>query len=224
MTRDNSPKERQRKQLERKLGKRAGYDRILIVSEGSKTEPQYFKEIRAAYRLQTANVEVQPSELGTQPIQVVEYARELFAHGNPHRKIRPQVYEQVYAVFDRDDHPSYFEALELANSLDGKLRNDVKQPVRFYAVASVPCFELWLLLHYEEIQHSLHRDDVISRLKQYIPGYTKGESGNFEITRKFLDGAQARAQKLAIQGHAFDDTKPYTDIGKLVGLLLSLKI
>ena len=37
MGRDDSPKERQRKQLERKLGRRASYDRILIVSEGSRT-------------------------------------------------------------------------------------------------------------------------------------------------------------------------------------------
>jgi hypothetical protein len=36
---DNSPKERQRRQLERKLNQRTSYDRILIVSEGSKTEP-----------------------------------------------------------------------------------------------------------------------------------------------------------------------------------------
>ena len=43
MARDNSPRERQRKQLERKLGRRASYDRILIVSEGSKTEPNYFR-------------------------------------------------------------------------------------------------------------------------------------------------------------------------------------
>ncbi len=71
MARDNSPKERQQKQLERKQGRRASYDRILIVSEGSKTEPNYFREIRAAYRLHTANVEVRPSELGTAPIQVV---------------------------------------------------------------------------------------------------------------------------------------------------------
>lgn len=54
MARDNSTAERQKKQLERKLGQRASYDRILIVSEGSKTEPNYFKDIRAAYRLQTA--------------------------------------------------------------------------------------------------------------------------------------------------------------------------
>ena len=76
MARDNSPKERQKKQLERKLSRRASNDRILIVSEGSKTEPNYFSEIRAAYRLHTANVEVRPSELGSAPIQVVQYARD----------------------------------------------------------------------------------------------------------------------------------------------------
>ena len=55
MARDNAPKERQQKQLERKQARRASYDRILVVSEGSKTEPNYFREIRAAYRLHTAN-------------------------------------------------------------------------------------------------------------------------------------------------------------------------
>ena len=107
MARDNSPKERQKKQLERKLGSRASYDRILIVSEGSKTEPNYFKEIRAAYRLQTANVEVQPGELGTEPIQVVQYARALFENGDHRKQIQPRAFERVYAVFDRDDHRTY---------------------------------------------------------------------------------------------------------------------
>ena len=103
MARDNSPWERQRKQLERKLNRRASYDRILIVSEGSKTEPNYFREIRAANRLHTANVEVQPSEMGTSPIQVVKYARELFENGDRHKHIQPRAFEQVYTVFDRDD-------------------------------------------------------------------------------------------------------------------------
>ena len=78
MGRDNHPKERQQKQLERKQGRRASYDRILIVSEGSRTEPNYFLEIRATHRLHTANVVVRPGELGTAPTQVVQYAQELF--------------------------------------------------------------------------------------------------------------------------------------------------
>jgi hypothetical protein len=54
-------------------------------------------------------------------------------------------------VFDRDDHASYFEALRAAESLDRKLKNDANQFIRFQAIASVPSFELWLLLHYEDI-------------------------------------------------------------------------
>ena len=143
MARDDSPKERQQKQLERKLGRRASYDRILIVSEGSKTEPSYLSEIRAAYRLHTANVEVRPSELGTAPIQVVQYAQALFEQGDRHKNIQARAFEQVYAVFDLDDHDSYFPALRLAESLDGKLKNEAKQFISFQAIASVPCFELW---------------------------------------------------------------------------------
>ncbi len=111
MARDNSPKERQRQQLERKASRRASYDRILVVSEGSKTEPNYFKEIRAEYRLHTANVEVQPSQLGTAPIQVVKYARQLFEEGDRHKRIPRRAFEQVYAVFDRDDHDPLFRAV-----------------------------------------------------------------------------------------------------------------
>lgn len=54
MGRDDQPKERQRRQLERKIGRRPGFDRLLIVSEGSRTEPGYFREIIADHRLPSA--------------------------------------------------------------------------------------------------------------------------------------------------------------------------
>ena len=203
MARDHHPRQRQRMQLERKQNQRASYDRILIVSEGSKTEPLYFKEIRAAHRLHTANVEVQPSELGTEPIQVVQYARDLFENGDAHKRIRPRAFEQVYAVFDRDDHRTYFDALKLAAALDGKMRNDAKQAVVFRAIASIPSFELWLLLHYEDIQHPLHRDEVMRRLKIHIPEYGKGSRGSFAATRHNLTIAAQRAVRLATRSTAF---------------------
>lgn len=223
MGRDNSPEERQRKQLERKLGQRASYDRILIVSEGSKTEPNYFGEMRAAYRLHTANVEVRPSELGTAPIQVVQYAKELFENGDRHKHIPPRAFEQVYAVFDRDDHGSYRDALKLAAALDGKLRNDNKQPITFRAIASVPSFELWLLLHYEDIQAPIHRDEVMQRLKQHVPGYDKGAGSAFATTRDRLDIATQRAQVLAARFNAYTEPDPYTAIVDLVMLLTTLR-
>lgn len=223
MGRDNAPKERQRAQLERKQACRASYDCILIVSEDSKTEPNYFCEIRHTYRLHTANTTVQPCEWGTTPLQVVRYARELFENGDLHKQIQPRAFEQVYAVFDRDDHANYFDALQLATSLNNKLRNDLKQPVRFTAIASVPSFELWLLLHYADIQAPIHRDEVMRRLKQHIPAYEKGASNTFAATKTLLETATRRAQALAARYDAHDGSNPYTAVGDLVARLTMLR-
>ena len=175
-----------------------------------------------AHKLHTANVQVRPSELGTEPTQVVQYARDLFEHGDVHKRIGKRSFEQVFAVFDRDDHKSYFDALKLAASLDKKLRNDNNQPVVFRAIASVPCFELWLLLHYEDILHPLHRDEVMLRLKKYIPSYEKGMDKIFLNTQDKLDIAIKRARKLE-HNTALDGREPFTDIVQLVDLLNSLR-
>lgn len=223
MGRDNQPKDRQLRRKAAKEARRASYARILIVTEGSKTEPLYLEEIRAAHQLHSANVEVQPGQLGTAPIQVVQYARQLFEVGDLHKGIRPKSFDQVYAVFDRDDHGSYFNALDLAKSLDGKLRNDDRQPVRFKAIASIPSFELWLLLHYEDVQAPIHRDEVMERLKQHIHGYEKGAGGAFATTRDRLETAAQRAQALADKFNAYTDPEPFTALHKLVTLLTTLR-
>lgn len=223
MGRDNQAKDRQLRRKAAREARRASYARILIVTEGSKTEPLYLEEIRAAYQLHSANVEVQPGQLGTAPIQVARYARQLFEEGDLHKGIRPRSFDQVYVVFDRDDHDSYFNALGLAESLDGKLRNDDRQPVSFKAIASIPSFELWLLLHYEDIQTPPHRDEVMARLKQHIPGYDKGAGSAFATTRDRLATATQRAQALAEKFNAYNDPEPYTALHELVTVLIMLR-
>jgi hypothetical protein len=223
MGRDNQAKDRQLRRKATKESRRASYARILIVTEGSKTEPLYLEEIRAAHQLHSANVEVQPGQLGTAPIQVVRYAQQLFEEGDLYKGIRPKSFDQVYAVFDRDDHDSYFNALNLAKSLDAKLRNDDRQPVSFKAIASIPSFELWLLLHYEDIHAPIHRDAVMVRLKQHIPGYEKGAGGAFATTRNQLETAVQRAQALAVKFNAYTDPEPFTALHKLVTLLTTLR-
>ena len=223
MARDNSPKIRQRAHLARKHNQRASYDRVLIVSEGSKTEPLYFKEIKNTYRLRTANVEVHPCALGTEPIQVVRYAQQLFERGDVHKRIRAKGFEKIFAVFDRDDHQSYFDALKISESLDQKLRNDANQRVAFKAIASVPCFELWLLLHFEDVHHLLHRDEILRRLKQHMPSYSKGAGQSFAATKQCLNLATQRAKNLNTLSSTFDDTMPSTAIVELVTLLVELE-
>ncbi len=224
MGKDNQPKVRQAAQLARKAGRRAGYNRILIVSEGSKTEPLYLGEIRMEYRLHTTNVQVQPSQFGTTPLQVVEYAEHLFVDGDETKNIQPGAFEQIYAVFDRDDHTTYHNALTKSAALDRrKLRNDLNHPVRFAAIASVPCFELWLLLHFEDVLAPLHRTEVYHRLRQYLPGYDKGQAGHYTQTCQHLDVAAQRAKHLTELTTAYNGVEPYTDLHRLVHLLTTLK-
>ena len=223
MGKDNQPKARQLARKVHKQARRAQYARILIVSEGSKTEPHYFREIQTAYGLHSANVQVQPSELGTAPIQVVRYAQQLFETGDLQKRIPPRSFDQVYAVFDRDDHASYFDALNVAQSLNYTLRNDEKQPASFQAIASIPSFELWLLLHYEDILAPIHRDEVMARLRQHILAYEKGAGGAFATTHDRLATATHRARALAAKFNAYTDPEPFTALHELVTLLVSLR-
>lgn len=223
MGRDNQPKARQLRRKIVKAAERASYSRILIVTEGSKTEPLYLEEIRATYQLHSANVEVQPGQRGTAPIQVVCYAQDLFKNGNLHKGIRAKSFDQVYAVFDRDNHNSYFQALDLVKSLDGKMRNDEGQPTSFKAIASIPSFELWLLLHYEDIRAPLHRDEVLRRLRQHFPNYIKGAGNAFATTRNQLDVAAQRAEALAARFTADNAPEPFTAVVELVRLLTTLR-
>lgn len=222
MARDNHPRQRQAQKLARKKGKRAPYERILIVCEGSKTEPLYFKEIRQHYRLQTANIKILPSKQGTDPLHVVKSAKDLFEKGD-YPSILPGAFEKVYAVFDRDEHKHYHDALKYAENLNDKLRNDEKSLISFEAIASVPNFEIWLLLHFEDIQHALRRNEVIDRLKKHLTEYQKGQGGHFALTKNFLHKALDRADKLTKANNAYDVEASYTDVGKLVERLTTLK-
>jgi hypothetical protein len=223
MGRDNQPKHRQARDLRRRKDWRAPYQRVLIVCEGEKTEPLYLGEIRQEHKLASANVQVWPSALGTEPLQVVAYAEQLLRHGDRAKGIEPLSFDRVFAVFDRDDHATYHAALAKADSLNGKIRNDVREPVVFQAAASVPCFEIWLLWHFEDVLAPIHRAEVYARLRVHLPAYEKGQGNHFAATKDRLDAANARAIAAALATTAHDGHQPYTDTHTLVSLLITLR-
>ncbi len=224
MSKDKQPKHRQAaRELRRRVAQRKPADRVLIVCEGAKTEPLYFGEIRQALRLPTANVQVQPAAYGTEPLQVVSYAEALFLSGDRALGIAPRSFDRVVTVFDRDEHRTYHDALERVAALGGRMRSDENQRVPVEAVASVPCFELWLLLHFEDVRAPLHRDDALRRLRVHLPGYAKGQGGQWAATQARLDVASLRAEKLAAVASAFDGEQPFTGMHTLVRRLKQLK-
>jgi hypothetical protein len=224
MGKDSQPKDRQlAREIRRKQSMRGLFERVLIVCEGEKTEPNYLNDIRTHYKLQTANVVVRSSELGTAPIQVVQYAEQLFRNGDLHKKIEAREFDRIYAVFDRDDHASYHEALAYCQYMDGQLKNKDRQNVPLIAIPSVPCFELWLLLHFEDVLTPLHRTEVYQRLRKHLPSYDKGCFGYWQQTLHLLPDAHRRANQLMQAHRATDDEQPCTGMGQLVSYLTELK-
>jgi RloB-like protein len=186
----------------------------LIVCEGKKTEPNYFEEMRILARLPSIHVRIAHSNLGTEPIQVVESAIGAFQE--------TKEFDKVYAVFDRDDHPTYANAIHKADAHKSKLKNDERKVAEFCAVPSVPCFEFWLLLHFENITALFHRDEIFQRLRKHLPEYAKNANDTFGKTQQFLGIAMARASSLRGQFQRLPGNDPYTEVDILVATLKSL--
>jgi hypothetical protein len=207
---------RNARDLKRKSGKRPPYDRVLIVCEGEKTEPQYFEEIRKINRVPAVHVRVLHSQHGTEPRQVVDYAEAKFRESGE--------YELVCAVFDRDDHKTYVNALDRAAQLDHALLNDEKQAVPFLAVPSVPCFELWLLLHFDDVQAFFPRGEIFKRLKKHLAKYEKGMKGTYAATQEYFEKASQRAARLRQRNNPRPGTEPHTNVDEIVAKLQSIVV
>ena len=122
--------------LARRKSKRAPYDRVLIVCEGSKTEPNYLQELIDHLELNSANIAIDGSS-DSSPISVVRYAKRRYTE----EKHYNDSFDRVFCVFDKDTHTTYQQALmEVV---------EFRRPKVFQAIQSVPCFEYWLLLHFE---------------------------------------------------------------------------
>lgn len=221
---DNQAKHRQAsRDLSRKKAKRDTYERLLIICEGEKTEPQYLNEIKNELKLRTAHVQVFQSPLGTTPLQVVNGAEHIFLNGDLSRDIRPREFDRIFVVFDRDSHQTYFNALARVNSLNNHYLNDDEELTPFHAIPSIPCFELWLLFHFQNMQSPIQRSDVYKLIGKYLPGYEKGSKGHWQNTKENLDVATKRSMVQIGLAQPIAGVGPSTAMHDLVLHLLHLK-
>lgn len=198
-------------------------ERILIVTEGEATEPLYFSYLIEDYKLSTADVKV-TGDGHSCPYHVVTDAEKLYEKSLSNKK----AYDKVFCVIDKDSHTRYEDALMHMKTLDSDI---------FYLINSIPCFELWLLLHYEytiksfdktakrSICESLIKDD----LRRHLPNYEKNISNltKDELEYIFNDDNIKDAITHAEKGlsyckkHYVDN--PSTKIHNLVSILQELR-
>lgn len=136
--------------------------RILIVCEGRVTEREYFRDLKRAVR--NPLVEVQIARETGVPLTVVQIAvqQKQLADSDARRERDDNLrFDEVWGVFDVDEHPQLNEAQKLAAD------NGVRLAV------SNPCFELWALLHFQDQTAHIERDRLRTVLQQHLPGYDK---------------------------------------------------
>jgi len=180
------PWNRDRNKLEpRAYGTRAMRTRFLIVCEGEKTEPNYFRALEQS--LPRGMVEIRVEGVGDNTRSLMRRTKETRdklcrASGLP--------FNQVWAVFDRDSFP--------ADDFDNAIHMAKADKIR--CAWSNEAFELWYLLHFEDRQAAMDRTEYGPKLTKHLrKRYKKNDEQMYkQISKCGGDEAQAirRATRL----------------------------
>lgn len=200
-------------ELQRQKRDRARNTRYLIVCEGTKTEPHYFRELLDDLTIHAQQVRIAPND-GVSPDRVVAHALALYDED----AASGDAYDSVYCVFDRDRHTTFDDAVHRTNALSAAGKPLV-------AITSTPCFEIWLLLHFGYTDHPFHAagkksvgDQVVAALKtkKGFGKYGKGQKGVYVLLKGKLGDALDNADQLRRHCAATGSVNPTTDVDKLV--------
>lgn len=192
-------------------------ERILIVTEGTKTEPYYFagfqRRINDAFGGEYITIEV--VGMGENTVSLFKSAKEMAEESL-------DGYTQVWIVYDKDNFPANdFNAVEeLCRSASGN--------GTFYRAAwSNESFELWFLLHFCFIDTALGRAAYSKRLTAYLKSeglgkYQKNREDLFEVFESRMRVALSNAERLAEvnQGKTPAQSNPGTTVHLLVKELI----
>ncbi|QBS42196.1 RloB family protein [Nocardia sp. CS682] len=167
---------------------------ILIVS-AKKTEPAYFSGLNR----HLANPAYKLTVVGRHedPSRLVRFASK-YGSGFNH----------VWCVADVDEF-DIAATTKLAHTSNVSL------------AVSNPCFEYWLLLHFEHCRAPMKRcgEDVTPRLRKHLPSYEKQDLDFGDFAEK-LDDALRRAKRQCADFGGEYLTNPSTGVWALVELLM----
>ncbi len=144
---------------ERQVDVRDTIPRFLIVCEGSKTEPNYFR----SFRVPRDVVAIEIHGIGYNTVSLVSEAIKL-REGDD--------YDQVWCVFDRDSFS--------AENFNAAIALATQEEIR--VAYSNEAFELWYLLHFDFLNTGISRDDYVDTLTDRLGRrYVKNSLDMFDI-------------------------------------------
>lgn len=169
----------------RAVGTRDTRRRILIVCEGTATEPHYFTACKSIFRATLRELKVRG--LGKDPKTVVRKAKGI---RNSEEAKSGGVFDEVWCVFDRDDFGETFDQAIRDATAEG-----------FEVAFSNPSIELWFCLHFREIKEEVTNTELKNWLSKSLNRpYKKSDAALFDELWPKYEGAQKRAAIL-IESH-----------------------
>ena len=177
--------------------------RILVVCEDSRSSRDYINDLRKRFAVPNVKVD----HFGdTSPKKIISEAIK-----------RGKSYEYVYCVLDADVFET--EGFDPVVSIPKAHRE------RVVVVASSPCFEYWLLLHFKRTRKSFTSSSVIKALckEHEMSEYTKG--GIHECLDALFDNmlvAISNAASVRHQNERDGSKSPMTDMDLFIEALKSL--
>lgn len=143
--------------LKRKVGIRQPRKTLVVFCEGEKTEPQYLEALKRQPFVRDAaavDIRIETGDGGSVPLTLLKLA---IAARNRSLGEEGEI-DEFWCVFDVEwpvHHPGLDEAIKLAST------NEIMLAV------SNPCFELWLILHFQDQSAWLDNDDA-RRLRRQL--------------------------------------------------------
>lgn len=188
---------------------------FLIVCEGEKTEPNYFKSFPKQVGKVIYDIELEGGGIST--LKVVEKAIEL-------RDKSKQQYDRVWAVFDRDS----FEANDFNSAILKAKAHNIE------CAWSNEAFELWYLLHFHNRITAMKRDEYKKAIENVVNEklgkkrkpfqYKKNDTKMYALLNKLgrQDFAIQWAKDLSekTDGKNYANYNPQTQVFKLVKELI----
>ncbi|GAB4086518.1 RloB family protein [Myceligenerans cantabricum] len=173
---------------------------ILVLTEGDTTEPAYIKALKRLERVRRRTSITIASE-HVVPYPLVEKAIQYAGDAE---------IDDVWCLFDVESpqpHPRLREAVHLAAAHD-----------KVHIALSNPCFEIWLLLHVEDVNGYLSTDAACRRANELSS--VSGKHVDAESLLPLRAEAAARARKLEQRherdGSSFPHDNPSTSIYRFI--------
>lgn len=179
---------------------------IKLVCEGKATEPNYFNQLLRAKGLKIADAAFKPKDHS--PMGIVKEAKRLYKEAVAMKIPKDKIF--IAAIFDRNGHANLASAIE-------NLRNT---PIKLGF--SSPCFEYWILLHYERTSRSFHNcSEVNSYIKQHYDANYDKKNDHFKQLKGRIPTAIKNAESLwnshwRHEERPIWEMNPYTNIYEIL--------